>query len=44
MSVDSVRYQAPATSISELKALLDLQRQAYAAHPFPPLAQRQQWL
>ena len=44
MSVDSAHHHAPATPISELKALLDRQRQAYAAHPFPPLAQRQQWL
>lgn len=44
MPADSVHHQDLLTLQSDLHTLFDKQRQAYAAHPFPPLAQRQQWL
>ncbi len=44
MSVDSVHRQDAPAVLSDLQSLLDTQRLAYAAHPCPPLEQRQQWL
>ena len=44
MSVDSAYDHNVSSLQDELNSLLDKQRQAYAAHPFAPLAQRQQWL
>ena len=44
MSVDSSHLHDASLQPDDLQSLLDKQRQAYAAHPFPPLAQRQQWL
>jgi len=44
MSVDSAYDHNVSALQDELNSLLDKQRQAYAAHPFAPLAQRQQWL
>lgn len=44
MSVDSAPRQDASAVLSDLHSLLDTQRLAYAAHPYPPLAQRQQWL
>ena len=44
MPADSVHHQDLLALQSDLHTLFDKQRQAYAAHPFPPLAQRQQWL
>ena len=44
MSVDSAYHQDTTVLPTDLLSLLDKQRQAYAAHPYPPLAQRQQWL
>ena len=44
MSVDSAYPKDASDLLSDLHLLLDKQRQAYAAHPYPPLEQRQQWL
>ena len=44
MPVDSTHTHDAPVQPDALQSLLDKQRQAYAAHPFPPLAQRQQWL
>ena len=44
MPVDSAHPHDASALQSDLHSLLDMQRKAYAAHPFPPLAQRQQWL
>ena len=44
MSVDSAYPKDASDLLSDLHLLLDNQRQAYAAHPYPPLEQRQQWL
>ncbi|MES2868857.1 MAG: coniferyl aldehyde dehydrogenase [Pseudomonadota bacterium] len=44
MPVDSAYLQSTSPLPSDLQSLLDKQRQAYATHPLPPLAQRQQWL
>ena len=44
MSVDSAYPKDASDLLSDLHLLLDKQRQAYAAHPYPPLKQRQQWL
>ena len=44
MSIDSAHLQDHAALSSELQALFETQRQAYAAHPMPPIAQRRQWL
>lgn len=44
MSVDSAYDHNVSSLQDELNSLLDKQRQAYAAHPFALLAQRQQWL
>jgi len=44
MSAESNHPHAPLIVLRDLQALLDKQRQAYAAHPFPPHAQRLQWL
>ena len=44
MPADSAHLHDASALQSDLHSLLDMQRKAYAAHPFPPLAQRQQWL
>ncbi|MBW0234616.1 coniferyl aldehyde dehydrogenase [Pseudomonas sp. D1HM] len=44
MPADSASLQDASAMQEDLHTLLDHQRQAYAAHPFPPFAQRQQWL
>ena len=44
MPVDSAHLHDASVLQSDLNSLLATQRKAYAAHPFPPLAQRQQWL
>lgn len=44
MPADIAYLQNSQQPLSELHALFAAQRQAYAAHPMPPAAQRQQWL
>ncbi|MGE8177686.1 coniferyl aldehyde dehydrogenase [Pseudomonas fluorescens] len=44
MPADIAYLQNSQQPLSELHALFATQRQAYAAHPMPPAAQRQQWL
>lgn len=44
MPADIAYLQSSQQPLSELHDLFAAQRQAYAAHPMPPAAQRQQWL
>lgn len=44
MPADIAYLQSSQQLLSELHDLFAAQRQAYAAHPMPPAAQRQQWL
>ncbi|SEM81880.1 coniferyl-aldehyde dehydrogenase [Pseudomonas sp. ok272] len=44
MTADIAYLQNAQQPLSELQDLFAIQRQAYAANPMPPLAQRQQWL
>ena len=44
MPVDHAPHHANTQASSDLNALFEAQRKAYAAHPYPPLAQRQIWL
>ncbi len=44
MPADIAYLQNAQQSLNELHDLFAAQRQAYAAHPMPPAAQRQQWL
>ncbi|MGH8411415.1 MAG: aldehyde dehydrogenase family protein, partial [Pseudomonas sp.] len=40
----NVAYLQDSQALDQLQELFDAQRQAYAANPMPPAAQRQQWL
>ncbi|MDY0836515.1 coniferyl aldehyde dehydrogenase [Pseudomonas sp. SED1] len=40
----NVAYLQDSQALDQLQVLFDAQRQAYAANPMPPAAQRQQWL
>ncbi|MBN2993294.1 coniferyl aldehyde dehydrogenase [Pseudomonas cedrina subsp. fulgida] len=40
----NVAYLQDSQALDHLQELFDTQRRAYAAHPMPPAAQRQQWL
>ena len=44
MSADSAHHHASSLLPSDLQSLFATQRKAYAEHPFPPIAQRYQWL
>ncbi|WP_166361291.1 coniferyl aldehyde dehydrogenase [Pseudomonas akapageensis] len=44
MTVDVACLEETRSSLSELEQLFAAQRQAFAANPMPPAAQRQQWL
>lgn len=44
MSAGSAHHHASSLLPSDLQPLFATQRKAYAEHPYPPIAQRQQWL